>query len=247
MLEKGCRELLCSTEWQGVAGFIGTAGWRKYDECNGKMFPRQKCCTCIGICVVGSEKSSILVGSRQVGNCDQERFSKSSPSRSDALSTKRCGKTAIWKLLAKSFAPNLNPALTRGNQGLIRGSFTIHHCHIVSPDWALISHGDWSAMTRVFNKFLSGVDGTFPGRCLKNVGPELKRDRGIASCSTITTAHEREHDVITKACFCIVASLLRCCFFSMFFASRRGACALFLNYFFLIQPLRVRRQKAPPF
>ena len=61
MLEKGCRELLCSKEWQGVAGFIGTAGWRKYDECNGKMFPRQKCCTCIGICVVvGSEKSSIL-------------------------------------------------------------------------------------------------------------------------------------------------------------------------------------------
>ena len=56
MLEKGFRELLCSKEWQGVAGFIGTAGWRKYDECNGKMFPRQKCCTCIGICVVvGSE------------------------------------------------------------------------------------------------------------------------------------------------------------------------------------------------
>ena len=67
-------------------------------------------------------------------------------------------------------------------------------------------------MTRVFNKFLSGVDGTFPGRCLKNVAPELKRDRGIASCSTITTAHEREHD----ACFCIVASLLRCCFFQCF-------------------------------
>ena len=53
-------------------------------------------------------------------------------------------------------------------------------------------------MTRVFNKFLSGVDGTFPGRCLKNVAPELKRDTGIASCSTITTAHEREHDVIQK-------------------------------------------------
>ena len=32
-----------------MAGIIGTAGWRKYDECNGKMFPRQKCCTCIGI------------------------------------------------------------------------------------------------------------------------------------------------------------------------------------------------------